>query len=34
MADPGFLKAQEKAFPPLAVVAGENKPLHLVLPAK
>jgi hypothetical protein len=34
MADPGFLKAQEKAFPPLTVVAGENKPLHLVLPAK
>ena len=34
MADPDSLKSQEKAFPPLKVVAGENPPLKLVLPAK
>lgn len=34
MADPDFLKSQEKAFPPLKVVAGENAPLKLVLPSK
>jgi protocatechuate 3,4-dioxygenase beta subunit len=34
MGDPDFLKSQEQAFPPLKVVAGENAPLKLVLPAK
>jgi len=34
MADPDFLKSQEKAFPPLKVVAGENAPLKLVLRSK
>jgi hypothetical protein len=34
MADPGFLKSQEKAFPPLRIVAGENPPLKLVLPSR
>ncbi|MGD0868951.1 MAG: carboxypeptidase regulatory-like domain-containing protein [Bryobacteraceae bacterium] len=34
MADPDFLKSQEKTFPPLTVVAGENAPLKLALPSK
>jgi hypothetical protein len=34
MADPDFLKSQERAFPPLKVLAGENAPLKLVLPPK
>ena len=34
MGDPDFLKLQEKAFPPLTVLAGENPPLKLVLPSK
>jgi len=34
MADPEFLKSQEKASPPVTVTAGENAPLKLVLPAK
>jgi len=31
MADPDFLKAQEKAFPPVTIAAGENPPLKLVM---
>jgi hypothetical protein len=34
MADPGFLRSQEKAFPPLQVAAGDNPPLNLVMPSK
>ena len=34
MADPGFLRSQEKAFPPLQVVAGDNPPLNLAMPSK
>jgi hypothetical protein len=34
MADPAFLQAQEKAHPPIQVVAGDNPPLTLALPAK
>jgi hypothetical protein len=34
MSDPDFLKAQEKAFPPVTITAGENPPLKLVMPAK
>jgi hypothetical protein len=34
MADPAFLQAQEKAYAPIQVVAGDNPPLILALPAK
>jgi hypothetical protein len=34
LADPDFLKFQEKAFPPVTVAVGENAPLKLVLPSK
>src|SRR5271157_714787 len=33
MADPGFLRSQEKAFPPVQVVAGDNPPLNLAVPS-
>jgi hypothetical protein len=33
MADPDFLRTQEKAFPPLTVLGGENPRLKLVLPS-
>jgi hypothetical protein len=31
MADPDFLQAQEKAFPPVTIAAGDNPPLKLVM---
>jgi hypothetical protein len=34
MADPAFLQAQEKAHAPIQVVAGDNPPLTLALPAR
>jgi hypothetical protein len=34
MADPDFRQSQEKAFPPVKVVLGNNAPLQLVLPAR
>lgn len=34
MADPGFLRSQEKAFPPVQAVAGDNPPLNLAMPSK
>jgi hypothetical protein len=34
MADPDFLKSQEKAFPPVTVTAGESPPLKLVMPSR
>jgi len=34
MGDPGFLKSQERAFPPVRVLAGDNPPLKLGVPSQ
>lgn len=34
MADPAFLQSQERAHPPIQVVAGDNPPLAMALPAQ